>query len=89
MNRHSFPVTEKIRRRAVTFTIRPELIAEARSLGLNASRAAESGLEAEIHAHRQEAWLRDNQLAVDAHNRRVAGRGLLLTPPWARRDGPL
>lgn len=83
--KHSTPLSEASRRVPATFTIRSELIEEARALGLNASRAAESGLEAEIRARRQDMWLRENQAAVDAHNRRVAERGLMIEPAWVRR----
>jgi antitoxin CcdA len=73
------------KRRPVTFTIREDFIEQARALSLNASRAAERGLEVEIKRALEQAWLRDNAKAIASHNKRIAEKGVLLTPIWARR----
>lgn len=84
MDRGISPKTANTRRKAVTFTVRPELLAQARELGLNASRAAELGLESQIKTARETAWLKDNADAIAAHNQRIADSGLLITPHWTR-----
>ena len=71
-------------RRPATFTIRPELIEQAKALKLNASRAAEAGLEAAIRDAKGKAWLAENADAIRAHNERVAASGVLITPIWLR-----
>lgn len=79
------PVTTPTqKRRTTTFTVRPELLEQAKALKLNASRAAEAGLEVAIKKALEVAWLRDNAEAIKAHNQRVAERGVLITPIWLR-----
>jgi len=77
--------TEKSdKRKAVTFTVRHDLIEQARALGLNASRAAEHGLQTEIKQASEKAWLRDNAKAIEAYNKRIAEKGVLIPPFWLR-----
>ncbi len=73
------------RKRPVSMTIRADLLEEAKALDLNASAAAESGIEAAVKAAREKQWLEANRKAIEAHNARVADRGTLLTPTWAER----
>lgn len=80
------PTTEpSTRRRAVSLTLRPELMAQARALKLNVSRAAEHGIEAAVKDALGKAWLAENADAILAHNERVARSGTLITPPWLTR----
>lgn len=73
----------KSRRRSVNLTIREDLLATAKSLGINASRAAETGLRLEVEKRLAERWLAENSRALAAHNARVEKQGTLLTPDWA------
>ncbi len=77
--------TDDQRKRPVSMTIRADLLDEAKALDLNASAAAESGIEAAVKAAREKRWLEANRKAIEAHNARVADRGTLLTPTWAER----
>lgn len=72
----------KARRRPVNLSIREDLVAAAKALGINASRAAEDGLAAAVRRAREAEWLRDNAAAIEAHNRWVEERGLPLRPIW-------
>jgi antitoxin CcdA len=81
--------TDDQRKRAVSMTIRADLLEEARVLDLNASAAAESGIEAAVRAAREERWLAGSRKAIEAHNARVADRGTLLTPSWSDGDAAL
>jgi len=72
------------RRRSVNLTIREDVIAEAKSLSLNASQAAEAGLVAAIRQARAKAWREENRQAIEAHNARIEKDGVLLTPDWAQ-----
>jgi len=88
-NRHmdtTLPNTEpSARRRAVSLTLRPDLMAQARALKLNVSRAAELGIEAAVKDALGKAWLAENADAILAHNERIARSGTLITPPWLKR----
>jgi len=55
---------------------------EARSLGLNTSRAAEAGIEAAVKKAKAEAWVRDNKAAIDVYNERIDREGTLIRPMW-------
>jgi antitoxin CcdA len=74
------------KKRPVSLSIRADLIEEAKALDLNASAAAESGIEAAVKAAREAEWLRSSRRAIEAHNARVADRGTLLTPVWRKAD---
>ena len=57
---------------------------EAKSLNLNASRAAEEGIERAVKQAKEVAWLEANRDAIAAHNERIAKHGTLLKPIWVR-----
>lgn len=63
-------------RRPVNVTVNAELLLEARRLGVNISRALEVGLLDEVRRRRAEAWVEENEQAIDAYNRRVDGEGV-------------
>ena len=77
------------KRRPVNLTIREDILSDAKALNLNASKAAEAGIEAAIKQAREENWLAENREAIAAHNRRVAESGPLLVPDWADDNGAL
>ncbi len=72
------------KRRPVNLTIREDVLKEAKTLNLNASQAAETGILAAVKQAREQKWLKDNHEALLAHNRRIDKTGILLTPAWAR-----
>ena len=75
--------TSSRKRRSINLTIREDVIAEAKSLSLNASQAAEAGLVEAIRQARAKAWREQNAGAIEAHNARIENDGVLLTPDWA------
>ena len=77
------PVTTP-RRRSVNLTIPEDIMAAAKKLGINASKAAEAGLRQEVKKKLGEQWLAENQSALNAHNKRVEKQETLLTPDGAR-----
>jgi len=77
------------KRRPVNLTIREDILSDAKALNLNASKAAEAGIEAAIKQAREENWLAENREAIAAHNQRVAESGPLLVPDWADDNGAL
>lgn len=66
-------------KRIATLTIRKDLLAEARALRLNISRAAEAGIAAAVKDAKEVAWVKDSQAAIQAYNKRVSSSGLALT----------
>ncbi len=74
---------ETSKRRPINLTIRTDILNEAKSLKLNASKAAETGIIAAIKIAREEEWLETNSSAILAHNKRIEKDGPLLTPNWA------
>lgn len=70
------------KRRPVNLTVREDVLDEAKSLHLNASKAAEIGIINAIREARAEEWLEESKIALKAHNVRVEKSGTLLTPNW-------
>ena len=56
----------------------PDLVAEAKELGINVSQACERGLVAQIRETRRDNWLRDNKEAFDSWNEWVEENGIPL-----------
>lgn len=73
------------RKRPVNLTIREDLLAEARSLNLNTSQAAEKGIKDAVRAAKEARWREENQSAIEAHNKRIEERGPFLKPWWSKR----
>ncbi|AYD04031.1 type II toxin-antitoxin system CcdA family antitoxin [Neorhizobium sp. NCHU2750] len=69
------PVTS---RKAANLSLDSELLAEARALDINLSRAAEDGIAQAVRTERERRWLEDNAGAIEAHNDYVARHGLPL-----------
>ena len=66
------------RRRPTNLSIEPELVAEARRLGVNLSRAAEDGLRRAVAAEEARRWLEENREALLSSNAYVEKHGLPL-----------
>lgn len=65
-------------RKATNLSLDQALLAEARELGVNVSRAAEDGLRNAVRKARAEAWRRDNADAIASSNAWVEVHGLPL-----------
>ncbi|GHC47271.1 hypothetical protein GCM10007315_06270 [Gemmobacter tilapiae] len=59
-------------------TLDAALLDEAKSHGINLSRAAEAGIFAELKQARAEAWKRENAEAIQRYNAFVEAEGLPL-----------
>jgi antitoxin CcdA len=68
----------KLARRATNVSLDPELVAAARALSINVSRACEDGLATAVKKERERQWLAENREAIEGHNRWVAEHGLPL-----------
>ncbi len=65
-------------KRATNVSISAQLLAEARALDVNISRAAEAGLAQAIASRRAELWIAENRAALDSSNAYVEQNGLPL-----------
>jgi antitoxin CcdA len=74
------------RRKRVNLTVREDVMKEAKELGLNASKAAEAGIEAAVREEKGRRWLEENRDAIQAHNRRIEREGTIYTPWWTEES---
>ncbi|WP_442680180.1 type II toxin-antitoxin system CcdA family antitoxin [Sphingomonas sp. ASY06-1R] len=65
-------------RRPTNVSLNPALVAEARALGVNISRACERGLAEQIGEARAAQWLAENGAAVESSNAYAERHGLPL-----------
>jgi antitoxin CcdA len=65
-------------RRATNLTIDQTLLDEAKGLGLNISRAAETGIETAVRAEKERLWQVENAEAIASYNRYIDENGLPL-----------
>jgi antitoxin CcdA len=75
MTAHTPPVG---RRKPTNLSLDDALVAEARALGVNLSRAAETGILAAIRAETARRWQEENRGALLSSNAYVAEHGLPL-----------
>ena len=65
-------------RRSTNVSLSEKLVEEAKGLGINLSRACETGLTAAVRAERERRWLEENRAALDSANAHVERHGLPL-----------
>jgi antitoxin CcdA len=65
-------------KRPINVTLTTRLVEEARSLGINVSRACEDGLEAALRVERAHRWQQANTAGFDAWNDYVEKHGVPL-----------
>lgn len=65
-------------RRPTNVSLNSKLLEEAKALGINVSRAAERGLEAEVKAARTKAWKEEHRAAFEEWNKYIEEHGLPL-----------
>jgi antitoxin CcdA len=66
------------RRKATNVSLDEKLVAEAKELGVNLSRACEAGLAAEVREARKRQWVEENWEAIQSSNAYFAKHGLPL-----------
>jgi antitoxin CcdA len=55
-------------RKPLNVSLEASLVVEARQLGVNLSRAAETGIRKAVQTAKAEQWQRENAAAIDAYN---------------------
>lgn len=66
-------------RRPTNLSLDGALLAEAKALGINISRSAESGIEMAVRNQKRELWLKANASAIQSSNAYVEAHGLPLS----------
>lgn len=65
-------------RKSVNLSIDADLLAEAKSLSVNISRAAEAGIAEAVRREKERRWREENREAIESWNRWVEENGLPL-----------
>lgn len=65
-------------RRATNVTIDVQLLADAKALDINVSRAAEAGLARAVKEEKERRWKEENREAIESSNAYVEKHGLPL-----------
>jgi antitoxin CcdA len=68
----------KSARRSTNVSLAADLVAEAKALDINLSRACEAGLEVALKQERKRRWQEENRAAAEASNAWVEKHGLPL-----------
>ena len=65
-------------KKTTSVSLAEPLLAEAKTLGINVSQAAEEGVAAAVARHRREQWLEENAAAIQSYNEFVEKHGMVL-----------
>ena len=71
-------LTRSPSRKSVNLSIDADLLAEAKALSVNISRAAEHGIADAVRKEKERAWKEENREAIESSNRWVEEHGLPL-----------
>jgi len=71
-------LSESSPRKRTNLSLAEDLVAEAKQLHINISRAAEQGIAAAVAAARRERWRQENEGAIDGYNAWIEKNGLPL-----------
>lgn len=63
-------------KKATNVSVRSDLLADARKLGINLSAELEQRLAEIVRQHRAEQWKRENRKAIEAYNKFVEENGV-------------
>jgi len=77
-----YPGDATSKRKPINLTIREDILKEAKTLGVNASRAAEAGIYEAIRQAKEQQWLEENKKAINEYNVQVAKHGTRIKPLW-------
>jgi antitoxin CcdA len=63
-------------KKAANLSVRADLLAEARELGINLSQTLETALAEVVKKEKERRWLEENHAAIEAYSRHVEEHGL-------------
>tara|TARA_R110002167_G_scaffold15774_11_gene62667 strand:+ start:279 stop:533 length:255 start_codon:yes stop_codon:yes gene_type:complete len=67
--------TKKSRKRAVNLSVDEDMLAQARSAGINLSQVLDEGIRRELARQRSLTWQEENREAIEHYNRRIERKG--------------
>jgi antitoxin CcdA len=70
--------TETTTRKAANLSIDAKVLADAKALDINISRAAETGIVEAVRAEKNKRWLAENREALEYYNSWMEENGILL-----------
>jgi antitoxin CcdA len=65
-------------KKTTSVSLAEPLLAQAKTLGINVSQAAEEGVAVAVARRRRELWLKENVAAIRSYNKFVEKHGMLL-----------
>ncbi len=65
-------------RKATNLSLDPDLLAEAKEMGINISRSAEEGISMAVLQVKKQLWLEQNRVALESSNSFVEQSGIPL-----------
>lgn len=68
--------TPQPQRKSANLSIDGNLLADAKALEINVSRAAEAGIAEAVRKEKEQRWLAENRDAIDENNRYFEEHGL-------------
>ena len=74
------PMEQSLNRKSTNLTLDAALLAEAKSLKVNLSRAAEKGIRRALQKKREAIWKAENKQALASSNNYVDEHGIPLAP---------
>ena len=69
-------MSDTVKKKSTNLSIRSDLLQRARNRNISLSKTLEQSLERILREHDRQAWIEENQEALEAANRFVAERGL-------------
>lgn len=63
-------------KKPTNLTLSADVLADAKALGINLSRACDEHLRAVIKAEKERRWKEENAAAIDAYNKQIEEEGL-------------
>jgi antitoxin CcdA len=63
-------------KRPTNVSLRVDMVAEAKRLGVNVSQACETGLLDQVRNAQKEEWQRENKEAIESWNKWIAENGM-------------
>ncbi|MBK3776227.1 hypothetical protein GAY31_19060 [Azospirillum brasilense] len=74
-----FMARGSVQRKPTNVSARPDLIAEAKSLGINLSQVFEAAVEQSVKDAKRERWIEENRSAFDSYDSYVEKHGVFST----------
>lgn len=69
---------ESSAKKRTNLSLNSALLEEAKTLGINLSKSAESGIAEAVRKHKKNMWLKENKHAIESSNKFVEEHGLPL-----------